>query len=122
MFSKILNTLLVCLVAFTSAWPTAPSLLSRDASAEPIALPATDGVISGNQVAILNVYNASTNTNIIAGSKKCQTKGDIAKLEDGTCYLVNSPDLGIKLSSIVTGCKGNHNIFLSFNMSKLSNF
>lgn len=116
MFSKTLTTLLVCLVAFTSAWPTASSLLSRDASADPIALPTTDGVISGNQVAILNVYYASTDTNINAGSKKCQTAGSIVKLEDGNCWLVDFSDLGIKLSGIVTGCKGNHNICFSFNI------
>lgn len=108
MFSKIL-TLLICVVNFTSASP----LLPRDASAEPVALPASNGVISGNQVVTLNVYSTSTNTNSIAGSKQCQTSAALSKLENAVCYTIPTEGLGINILAIVSGCKGETNSFLN---------
>ncbi|QDS73833.1 hypothetical protein FKW77_006458 [Venturia effusa] len=98
---KILTTLLVCLVAITSAWPTASSLLTRDASADPAALPAADTV----HKAVLNIYNASTSTNMMNGSKKCQTQAVNTKLEEGACYSLDKNDLGVKLTGVTSGCK-----------------
>jgi hypothetical protein len=102
------TTTLFSLFAVTSAWPTAFSLVTRDALADPVAVAATDVTpISGAQVAILNVYNTtSTSPAVIAGAKKCQTKGALAKLEDGACWSTPSEVLGVKLTSIVAGCKG----------------
>lgn len=110
MLFKSITVTLLALIVGTSAWPTSFSLLTRDASADPVAVAATEvtsAPISGAQVAILNVYNTtSTSTNIINGAKKCQTKGALAKLENGVCWSTPNEGLGIKLTSIVAGCKG----------------
>ncbi|KAE9967243.1 hypothetical protein BLS_000072 [Venturia inaequalis] len=92
MFSKILITLLVCLVAFTSAWPTASSILPRDTSAK----------LAAN----LFVYRTtSSDPNVIAGAKKCQAGGSLVKLEEGVCYTIPSDALGMTISSFTSGCK-----------------
>jgi hypothetical protein len=108
MLLNSITILLFALIAGTSAWPTAfTSLVTRYASPDPVAEPATAGVITGTQVAIVNVYNTtSTNTNIVAGAKKCQTQGALVKLNDGVCWAPPTEALGIKLTSIVAGCKG----------------
>lgn len=102
MFSSTLTTILVCLVAFTSAWPTASTVLTRDASADP-----ADAAITGSQVAAVFVYSTtSTSNNFINGAKQCKTAAIVAKLENGVCWSTPNSGLGIKLSSAFSGCKG----------------
>lgn len=125
MFSNILTTLLVCLVALTSAFPAASTLqvLPRDASAEPVAL-ALPAANAGSEVAIVHYFNTtSTNANVITGAKNCQTTASILRLEVDQCYSVPNEYLGLKISAAVSGCKGEsyHSVSATRNLKIISN-